>query len=87
MSEIKQHDMSEALAALMKAGDARSLKAVSESARGRELKKVGADRQAKLARDHAWSLHNQADGLWEAAAIVRELQYSVSDSSTTKENN
>lgn len=58
---------------LMAAGDERSAKAQSERDRGQALRADGKTRQAELASGHAWALRNQADGLWEAASIVRRM--------------
>jgi len=59
--------------ALMAAGDERSKKASSERDRGLELRKEGEEHKSELAHDYAWTLRNQAAGLWEAAAIVRQM--------------
>jgi len=56
---------------LMAAGDARLKKARDEQERARECRAHGETRKAEIADDHAWALRNQAEGLWEAAAIVR----------------
>jgi hypothetical protein len=59
---------------LMAAGDERVQKARDEQERARECRACGEARKGEMADDHAWALRNQADGLWEAAAIVRRIR-------------
>lgn len=59
--------------ALMAAGDERAKHARNEQERGREAEAHGEPHKAKLAHKHAWALRQQADGLWEAAALVRKM--------------
>ena len=59
--------------ALMLAGDERAKKAHNELERARECRAHDEKRAAELAEGHAWALRNQADGLWEAAQIVRRI--------------
>lgn len=75
MSEINREDV---VAALMKRGDERRDKATAELERGHALSREGDKRKGQLAIDHAWSIRNQADGLWEAAHLVRDLETDVS---------
>ena len=56
---------------LMAAGDDRVKKARDEQERARECRAHGETRKADLANRHASALRNQAEGLWEAAEIVR----------------
>jgi hypothetical protein len=58
---------------LMAAGDQRVQKARDEQVRAQECEAHGETREAELAYDYGWALRCQADGLWEAAAIVRRI--------------